>query len=120
MLNPLLPVQVAAVEQRPLPELYSPRVTHERFDTTELRRISDEQGTNEVEPDLFSFRSQERQWQRAAYFNDYSFMFDYRWRETAQGPSSIKSNLKLSGTYDGDGEVAMRTEGKGIYIDFFS
>ena len=121
VVNSSLPIPVSVVEQRPLPVLYSPQVVRERFDTTALPRIANEQGIQELDPDLISFKSHGEQWRRArAYFNDYSFMFDHTWRESGRGPSSLKSNLKVGGTYDNEGEVSSFAEGKGLYIDHFS
>lgn len=117
--NPLLPVPVA-VEYRPFLEQYPVRVIQERFDDEELQQVTDENGIRDLNPDLLSFRSNANLWQRAAHFNDYSFIFDHGWRESGQVPASIKSNLKLSGTYDLNGEVITVFKEKGIYIDQFS
>jgi len=118
--NPLLPVPVAAVEYRPLPEQYSVSVIQEGFDNEELQQVTDESGLRELQPDLLSLRTHGNLWQRAAHFNDYSFMFSHSFRESGKEPSSIKTNLKLSGTYDMNGEVITDSGEKGIYIDQFS
>ena len=59
-------------------------------------------------------------WQRRAYFDDYSFIFNYNSGERGKERSAIKSNLKLSGTYDMSGELTAVIGVKGIYIDQFS
>lgn len=118
--NALLPVPVAGVENRPVPELYPIRTFQEGFDNEELQQVTDENVINKFQPDLLSFRSQGRLWQRAVHFNDYSFMFDHSWGESEHGRSSIKTNLKLSGTYDMNGEITITSGDRGIYIDRFS
>lgn len=118
--NPLLPVAVADVEQRPLPEQYSARVVQERFDNEGLQLVTDENGIGEFQPDLLFFRTHGNLWQRTEHSNVYSVIFDHSWRESGHAYSSIKINLKLSGTYDMNGELITTPGEKGIYIDQFS
>jgi len=119
-LNPLVPVPIAGVEHRPVPELYSARAFQEGFDDAELKQVMDENIINKLQPDLLSFRSHGKLWQRAARFNGYSFRFDHRWREGGHGRAWIKSCFRFSGTYDMNGELTIIAEEKGIYIDQFS
>lgn len=112
----LVPV---AVEQRPLPQLYPAAVTQEIFDSEALYRLADEDETNEQMPELFSFRNEGESRRRTAYCNECSFKYSRRFREGGY-VSSIKSNFKLSGTYDVNGELHIRFGEKGIYIDQFS
>ena len=118
--NPSLPVPIAVVEHRPVPELYPVRAFQEGLDDEELQQVTDVSVINKLHPDLLSFRSQGRLWQRAAHFNDYSFRFDHRWRESGHGRASINTCLRFSGTYDMNGELTIIAEEKGVYIDQFS
>ena len=45
---------------------------------------------------------------------------DRNWRGYKQEPSTIRSNLRFSGTYGIEGSVLASVTEKGIYIDFFS
>jgi hypothetical protein len=45
---------------------------------------------------------------------------DRNWRGYKQEPSTIRSNLRFSGTYGMEGSVLASVTEKGIYIDFFS
>ncbi len=116
-LNPLLPVPV--VEQRPLPESYPLRVVHGRIEQGGLERVTDEHGIRQIHPDLLSFGSQRGYGYRKAYFHDYSFMFGFPWGSGEEGPSAVKNNIKLSGTYDEEGGMTPHLVDKGIYIDSF-
>jgi len=113
----LVPV---AVEQRPLPQLYQATVIQGRFGNEELYQITGEDRTDEHKPELFSFRNQRGARQRTAYLKEFSFKYSRSFRECGYVPSSIKSNLKMSGTYDVNGELHIRSEEKGIYINQFS
>ena len=112
----LVPV---AVEQRPLPQLYSAAVIREIFDNEALYQLADEDETDEQMPELFSFRNQGESQQRRVYCNECSFKYSHRLREDGYVPS-IKSNFKCSGTYDVNGELHIRFKKKGIYIDQYS
>ena len=112
----LVPV---AVEQRLLPQLYPAAVIQEIFGNEALYPLADEDETDEHKPELFSFINQGEFQQRTTYCNECSFKHSRRFREGGCAPS-IKSNFKLSGTYDVDGELHIRFEKKGIYIDQFS
>ena len=118
--NSLVPVFPSGVEYRPLPELYSAGVVAERFDNEALHQVTGENGVDEHKLDLFSFRSRGGLWQRVAYLKDFSFKYSRSFRESGYVRSSIKSNIKLSGTYDMNGEIYTSFKEKGIYIDQFS
>jgi len=118
--NSLLPVPVAGVEQRTLPEQYSARVAQERFDNEGLQLVTDGNGIGEFQPDLLFFRTHGNLWQRDEHSNGYSLIFDHSWKESGHAHSLIKINLKLSGTYDMNGELITAPGEKGIYIDQFS
>ena len=108
-----------AVEQRPLPQLYLAAGIQEMVANGALYPLTDEDKTDEHKPELFSFRSQGKSQQRTAYCNQCLFKHSRRFRESGY-VFSIKSNFKLSGTYDVDGELHICFEEKGIYIDQFS
>ena len=116
--NSLLPVP--AVEYRPLPELYPLRLVKGGADTEELYQVTKENDARKLQPDLLFLRSYGDSWQRHTYFDDYSFISNYNFGERGEERSSIKSNLKLSGTYDMNGELTMITGEKGVYINQFS
>jgi hypothetical protein len=113
----LVPV---AVEQRPLPQLYQATVIQGRFGNEALCQITDEDRTDEHKPQLFSFRNQGESRQRTAYLKEFSFRYSRNFRDGGYVSSSIKSNFRLSGTYDVNGELYIRFEEKGIYINQFS
>jgi len=113
----LVPV---AVEQRPLPQLYQTTVIQGRFGNEALCQITDEDRTNEHKPQLFSFRSKGESRQRTAYLKEFSFKSSRSFREGGYASSSIKSNFKMSGTYDVNGELYISFEEKGIHINQFS
>jgi len=113
----LVPV---AVEQRPLPQLYQATVVQGRFGNEALYQITDEDRADEHKPQLFSFRNQRGDRHRTAYLKELSFKYSCSFRDGGYVPSSIKSNFKLSGTYDVNGELYIRFEEKGIYINQFS
>jgi len=113
----LVPV---AVEQRPLPQLYQATVIQGRFGNGALCQITDEDRADEHKPQLFSFRNQRGDRHRTAYLKERSFKYSRSFRDGGYVPSSIKSNFKLSGTYDVNGELYIRFEEKGIYINQFS
>ncbi len=116
----LLPVHVPAVEYRPLAEQYPLRIVRGGVDTEELHQVTDENDARGLQPELHSLRNRGNFWQRRTYFDDYSFMFNNNFSESGEERSSIKSNLKLSGTYDTSGELTVIVEEKGIYINRFS
>jgi hypothetical protein len=116
----LLPVHVPAVEYRPVAEQYPLRLVRGGLDTEELHPVTDENDARGLQPELHSLRNRGNFWQRRAYFDDYSFMFNNNFGESREERSSIKSNLKLSGTYDTSGELTVNVEDKGLYIDRFS
>jgi len=116
----LLPVHVPAVEYRPMAEQYPLRIVRGGFDSEELHQVTDENDTRGLQPELHSLRHRGNFWQRRTYFSDYSFMFNNNFGESGEEHSSIKSNLKLNGTYDTSGELTVTVEEKGIYIDQFS
>jgi len=118
--NSLLPVPVAAVEKRPLPEQYLAGIVQERFDDETLYLIGNDNESYELQPDLLSFGTQGGLWQKATHFNDYSFMFGHSWRAYRYARPWLKTNLKFNGTYDMNGELTIIAEEKGIYIDQFS
>ena len=113
----LVPV---AVEQRPLPQLYQATVIQGRFGNEELYQITGEDRADEHKPELFSFRNQGGARQRTAYLKEFSFKYSRSFKECGYVPSSVKSNLKMSGTYDVNGELYISFEEKGIYINQFS
>ena len=119
-LNPLLPVPVAGVEHRPLPVHYPAAVVQENFDDKELQQVTDGNNARELHPELHSFKFHRGLRRRSAHFNDYSLLSSYSLRESGRVLSSIKTNLKLSGTYDMDGELTIIDKEKGMYIDQFS
>ena len=119
-LNPLLPVPVAGVEHRPLPVHYPDAVVQEGFDDEELQQVTDGNNVRELHPEPHSFNFHRGLRRRAAHCNDYSLLSGYSLRESGRALSSIKTNLKLSGTYDMDGELTIIDEEKGLYIDQFS
>lgn len=110
----LVPV---AVEQGPLPQLYPATIIPGRFGRKTLYRLSDKDGTHKHE--LLTFRKQGVIRQRTAYYNGFSFTHSPGFREGGYA-SSIKTNFKCSGTYGMDGELHIRFEQKGLYIDRFS
>jgi hypothetical protein len=116
----LLPVHVPAVEYRPVAEQYPLRLVRGGLDTEELHPVTDENDARGLQPELHSLRNRGNSWQRRAYFDDYSFIVNNNFGESGEERSSIKSNLKLSGTYDTSGEFTVNVEEKGIYIDRFS
>lgn len=118
-LNPLLPVHVAGVEHRPLPAHYPTVAVEERCDDKELQQVTDGNNVGELYPELHSFNFHRRLRRRAAHFNDYSLISGYSLRESGSVHLSIKTNLKLSGTYDIDGELTIIDEEKGVYVDRF-
>lgn len=118
--NSLVPVHTPGVEYRPLPELYPAGIVEKRFDNERLHLVTKRDGINEHKPDLFSFRNRGGFRQRAAYIREFSFTFGRRWGESGYRCSSIKSNLKMSGTYDVNGDLITISKEKGIYIDQFS
>ncbi len=116
----LLPVHVPAVEYRPVAEQYPLRIVRGGLDTEELHPVTDENDARGIQPELYSLKNRRNFGQRRAYFDDYSFMFNNNFGESREERSSIKSNLKLSGTYDTGGELTVNVEEKGMYIDQFS
>jgi hypothetical protein len=119
-LHPLLPVPVAGVEQRPLPVQYPAVAVQEDFDDKELQQVTYSNNVRELHPELNSFNFHRGLRRRAAHFNEYSLLSGYSLRENGRLLSSIKTNLKLSGTYDMDGALTIIDEEKGMYIDQFS
>ena len=119
-LNSLLPVAVAGVEHRPLPVQYPAAVVQGGFVDEELQQITDGNNVRELHPELHSSNFHRGLKRRAAHFNDYSLLSGYSLRESGRVLSSIKTNLKLSGTYDMAGELTIIDEEKGMYIDQFS
>ena len=113
----LVPV---AVEQRPLPQLYQATVIQGRFGNEALYQITGEDRTAAPPPDPFSSPNQGGGRQRTPYLKEFSFKYSRSFRECGYVPSSIKSNLKMSGTYDVNGELYISFEEKGIYINQFS
>jgi len=118
--NPSLPVPVAGVEKRPLPEQYLVGGVQERGDDDTLCLIGNDNESYELQPDLLSFGTQGGLWQKEAHFNDYSFRCGHSWRAGRYARPWLKTNLKFSGTYDMNGELTIIAEEKGIYIDQFS
>lgn len=118
--NSLVPVHTPVVEYRPLPQLYPAGIVKKGFDNERLHLVTKRDGINEHKPDLFSFRNQGGFRQRAAYIREFSFAFGRRWRGSGHRCSSINNNLKLSGTYDVNGDLTIISKEKGIYIDQFS
>jgi len=114
--NSLLPVPV--IEKRPLPEQYLTGVVQRRFDVKKLYLTRNDNENYEIQAGLIPFETRERFWQKATHFNDYSFKFDHSWRADRYAPSSLKTNLKFSGTYDMNGKIISLAD-KGIYIDQF-
>ena len=110
---------LVAVEQRPLPQLYQ-AVVQGQFGNESLYQITDEDRTDEHKPELFSFINQGRVRQRTAYLKEFSFNYSRSFREDGYVSASIKSNFKLSGTYDMNGELQICFEEKGRYINQFS
>ena len=119
-LNPLLPVPFAGVEQRPLPVQYPAVAVQKDFDNKELQQVTYGNNVRELYPGIRSFNFHRGLRRRAAHFNDYSLLSEYSLRENGRVLSSIKTNLKLSGTYDMDGKLTIVDEEKGVYIDQFS
>ena len=119
-LNPLLPVPVAGVEQKPLPVHYPAVAVQEDFDDKELPQVTYGNNVRELYPGLRSFSFRRGLRRRAAHLNEYSLLSGYSLRENGRVLSSIKTNLKLSGTYDMDGKLTIVDEEKGVYIDQFS
>ena len=114
----LLPVP--AVEYRPVPEQYPLRLVRGGLDTEKLHKVTDENNTRKLQPDLLFLKNRGDFWQRQSYFDDYSFIVNDNFNERGEERSSIKSNLKLSGTYDVSGKLTNLFDEKGIYIDQFS
>ena len=119
-LNLLLPVPVSGVEHRPLPVHCTATVVQEGFDDEELEQVTDGHNVRELHPELHSFNFYRGLKRRAAHFNDDSLISGYSLRESGSVLSSIKTNLKLSGTYDMAGELTIIDGEKGMYIDQFS
>lgn len=112
----LVPV---AVEKRPLPQLYPAMVLEGSFGRATVCRLIDKDETHAHQHDYFTFRNKGSIRQRTAYHNKSSFTHRPGFRECGN-MSSVKTNFKCSGTYDVDGELYIRIEEKGRYIDRFS
>jgi hypothetical protein len=70
--------------------------------------------------DLFLFGEHERFPQRTVKSTCLPPPVGRNWRGYKQEPSSIRMNLRFSGTYGMEGSFLSNVAEKGIYIDFFS
>jgi hypothetical protein len=70
--------------------------------------------------DLFLFGEHEEFYQRRLKSSYVPPPVGRNWRGHKQDPSSIRSNLRFSGTYAMAGRFLSDVTEKGIYIDFFS
>lgn len=118
-LHSLLPVPVAGVEQRPLLVHYSALAVKGNFADKELPQVAYGNRVHELRSELHSFNSHRGLRRRAAQCNDYSSVSGDRFRKSGCARSSVKTNLRLSGTYTMDGELTIIDEEKGVYVDRF-
>jgi hypothetical protein len=89
---------------RPLPQLYA--------EGSQEQRCPDKPGSLTIPDEEFYQRRLKSSYVPPPVGRD--------WRGNKQEPSSIRSNLRFSGTYAMEGRFLSDVTEKGIYIDFFS
>lgn len=118
--NALVPLLPQGVAVRPVPQLYpvgrkAPGCAVEACSLATRDAVSADQ-----KADLFLFGEQEEFTRRKLKSTYLPPPVDRNWRGYKQEPSSIRSNLRFSGTYGMEGSFLASDTEKGIYIDFFS
>ena len=118
--NALVPLFSQGVAVRPLPQLYA-HARHDHHSTVEASSLTIRDAlSDDQKADLFLFGEHEAFYQRRLKSSYLPPPVDRNWRGYKQEPSSIRSNLRFSGTYGMEGSFLSNVTEKGIYIDFFS
>ena len=118
--NALVPFVPQGIAVRPLPQLYAAGGHEPVWDVEPSSLVTHDTWTPDQNTDLFLLGEQ-------GGFSPRTFKYTYipppvgrNWRGYVQEPSSIRSNLRFSGTYDMEGTFLSNVTEKGSYIDFFS
>jgi len=118
--NALVPLFSQGFAVRPLPQLYA-HARQEQHSTLEASSLTIRDAlSDDQQADLFLFGEHETFYQRGLKNSYLPPPVDRNWRGYKQEPSTIRSNLRLSGTYGMEGSLLSNVTDKGIYIDFFS
>jgi len=118
--NALVPLLPQGVAVRLVPQLY-PLGRKETGCTVETCSLVTRDAVSaDQKADLFFFAEQEEFTRRRLKGTYLPPPVDRNWRGYKQEPSSIRSNLRFSGTYGMEGSLLAGVTEKGIYINFFS
>ena len=118
--NALVPLLPQGVAVSPVPQLFTAGPKEPACAVEMSCLVTRDAVSADQKADLF-FSGQREAFARRRFRGTYlPPPVDRNWRGYKQEPSTIRSNLRFSGTYGIEGSVRACVTEKGIYIDFFS
>ena len=118
--NALVPFVPQGVAVRSLPQLYANGLQGPGSPLKSCSLTIRDTVTIDLKADLFFFGEDEELYRRGLKRSYIPPPADRNWRGYKQEPSSIRSNIRFSGTYGMEGSFLSNVTEKGIYINFFS